>query len=307
MRHYPDADNKYDQEDLARLNAQPWMVRVLKFNPDYTGWGPHEDYMADDKEGWNSRQLPNTWSEFGPWELDDLNELANFYFSVERDSKECPSCGGSGYHPDALWVSGSFYESSSPFTRPTRSERESKKVLEGFGSKFTEPLGRGTYPPEELLLKYGSEFRLFCEDMRVVGFWRDKITRDEADALIAAKRADTGSSAQQINNAQHDKGFGHDCINQHILIEARLARFGMPKTCPECEGHGYVYTEPAAHVSLVLWMLHPRKGCSRGIQIKTIERAEVQQVLAYLTLAAERNQARFQKAVNMLRPAQGEI
>ena len=110
MRHYPDADNKYDQEDLAELNAQPWMVRLLKLNPDYTCWGPHEDYMSDSGDGWNSRQLPNTWSEFGPWELDDLNELANFYFSVERDSKECPSCGGSGYHPDALWVSGSFYE-----------------------------------------------------------------------------------------------------------------------------------------------------------------------------------------------------
>ncbi len=61
------------------------------------------------------------------------------------------------------------------------------------------------------------------------------------------------------------------------------------------EGSGYVHTAPAAHVSLTLWWLHPRKGCSRGIEITNIEQGDLPAVFAFLRQAAERNAERFSK------------
>jgi len=67
-----------DNEEAKRLNAEPWQLALLKANPSYCGWGPHEDYMGGKGEGWNSRIIVPTWAEFGPWNLDELNECANF-------------------------------------------------------------------------------------------------------------------------------------------------------------------------------------------------------------------------------------
>jgi len=48
-------------------------------------------------------------------------------------------------------------------------------------------------------------------------------------------------------------------------------------------------------VALQLWILHPRKGASRGVYIKNIEENEVPEVIQYLKIAAERNSNRFSK------------
>lgn len=37
MRTYP--TDEYDIEALKKLNAEPWMVELLKCNPDYPFWG----------------------------------------------------------------------------------------------------------------------------------------------------------------------------------------------------------------------------------------------------------------------------
>lgn len=233
----------FDQNEAAKLNAAPWMLDLLKVNPGYCAWGPHEDYMWQEGSGWNSRQIFATWAEFGPWNLDDLNECVNFYFSVNRASKECGTCGGSGYHPLAQPITDGFYAHSSPT---------------GVG-------------------------------------WNDKITEDEAAALVASRRAKEGSTAESINseNRPGARSFGHDAINRHILIEARCKRLGLPLHCDVCNGSGYVYTAPAAHVSLTLWWLHPRKGCSRGLEIERIEQTDLSAVKAFLMEAAARNAARF--------------
>lgn len=237
-----------DEDEAKRLNAKPWQLALLKANPAYCSWGPHEDYMIQKGDGWHSAKEFATWADFGPWRLDDLNECVNFYFEVTRDSKDCPTCGGNGYHPDAQEVQGTFYEHMCDERGLPRSRA-----------------------------------------------WHDKITEDEAQALIAAKRAKPGSTAASINaeNAPGARGMGHDAINRMILIEARLARLGLPKDCPHCDGHGYVYTSPAARVGLVLWWLHPRKGCSRGLEIKTIEQADLAAVQQFLKAAAQRNAERF--------------
>ena len=235
----------FEEEEAERLNAEQWQLDLLKLNPSYCSWGPHEDYMWVKGQGWNSPILLDDWESFQDFSLDDLNECANFYFDVDRESKECPTCEGNGYHPDAQKIVRTFYSHSClPGETP----------------------------------------------------WNDKITDDEAAALVEAGRGKINNlaTADEFNEAERKGGLaGHDGINRYILIDQRLKRLGLPRTCPECDGHGHVFIKPKAHVSLVLWWLHPRKGCSRGIEIKNIAQGELPAVYDFLNEAAQRNTDRF--------------
>lgn len=127
--------------------------------------------------------------------------------------------------------------------------------------------------------------------------WRYSITQDECDALIALQRAPAGSTAETIN-ARERLGRGpntHDAINAHILIRTRGKRLGVYGMCPKCDGHMSVFTSETARVALTLWVLHPRKGASRGLEIATIQCEELPEVFAYLRSAAARNADRFGK------------
>lgn len=314
MRTYP--RDKWDKEEAARLLAPGWMLDLLRLNPPYVFWGPHEDYMwVKEGSGWNSAVLVEGWSAFAKdWELDDLNEVVNFYFEIGRDSETCGMCGGSGYHPDAHWVSESFYQHSSPFRARTPQEQLIRRSLEErFGFQHNEPVLATTFPSEETLAQYDQAFRAFCEAMRGGdGFWHNKITQDEVDALCASGRlyhltsefregegwvrVKPNPTAEEVNG--HQEGLrSHDAINRGILVETRCKRFGIPTTCPLCGGHGQCYTAPEPHLSLVLWVIHPRKGASRGVEIKGIKREEIPATLAYLKQAARRNARRFTKAI----------
>lgn len=286
----------FDAEEAERLNAAPWQLALLDLNPSYLGWGPHEDYMIVKGDGWNSPQTFKTWGEFGPWKLDELNECANFYFSVHRASENCATCAGTGTHPDAQWISESFYSHSSPFKLQSFREQQATEIMASFGSRTERLHGFGTYPSAEVLAKYGDPFAAFCEQMRTQGSWRAAITEDEAQALIEQGRAKPGESAADINARELLGGIGgHDCINRWILVKRRCERLGVPHQCPTCEGHGYVHTDPAAHVSLTLWWLHPRKGCSRGLMVERLQEADLPAVYAFLQEAAQRNADRFSK------------
>lgn len=324
MRSPIDPNSEIDQNDLKRLNAEPWQIALLDLNPDYPHWGPHEDYMhVQSEHGWNRPLFFDTWAEFAPqFSQDDYNEIAHFYFEVNRASKNC-ECRH-GYHPDAAWVSESFYRHSSPFVNQTQSELETNAMLEAFSSHkrakelLGQPLRRSNYPSEEVLAKYKPEFRLFCEAMaRGDGFWHDKITDDEVQALVKDGRINNRwnaekkeweivgeiPSAAQVNAQQHSFDLkSHDAINRSILVKARCKRFGIPMNCIECEGHGYVYTAPVAHVGLVLWVLHPRKGASRGIEIKNITQTDLPEVYRYLKEAHDRSVNRFAKVAALAIP-----
>lgn len=246
--------------------------------------------------------------------LDELNECVNFYFEVARERTGCTVCGETGYHPDGLWVSESFYSSSSPFKEPSFQEKRAMAVLDGFRDdpRPKSPLRDERFPSEALLAKYGEAFRDFCEEMRVcpTSSWSDRITQDELEALHKenrlcdwdpiGKRWTQGTATLEAVNAANGYGeqrrnfdLNHDAINRSILIGARLTRFGMPHQCSICEGHGYVFTAERAHVNLILWILHPRKGCSRGAELTDLPEQKMPAILAWLRRAAERNAERF--------------
>ena len=49
-----------DDDEAKQLNAEQWQLDLLRANPPYCGWGPHEDYMWKTGDGWDSRLLwPN--------------------------------------------------------------------------------------------------------------------------------------------------------------------------------------------------------------------------------------------------------
>lgn len=245
MRSMPDDDS--DREELARLNAEPWMVECLSLNPSYTCWGPGEDYMSTGEKGWDSSQEYDTWDAFGPWGLNDLNEVVNFYFEVTRASKNCEACDGEGLNPETKAISDAFYD-------------------------------------------FGNTGQRWC----------DNITQDEADALAEAGRIPKGTSARDVNAANERPGFGrmsHDAINRWILIKARAKRLGVYGKCDTCGGHGNVFTAPAATLGLVVWYLHPRKGCSRGVRVREIRRDQLPTAMAFLKQAADRNAERFARVV----------
>jgi len=319
MRHYPDLTDEYDREDLADFPHEPWQLEALRLNPDYCGWGPHEDYMWNKHEGWDAPVTIQTWPEF-KWKLDDLNECANFYFALDRDMKTCEACAGKGHHPDAQWVSESWYVHSSPFARP---DPHMEGIKEGmnrlFGSNLSDGVhGRASFPGKATLAKYGPEFRAFCEAMRDGGGeWCNQLTQDEVDALEAEGRlrdlthdfdpAKEGAArwtpngrkatAAEVNAHGDGRGSFHDAINRGICIRARIKRLGLPANCPVCEGQGSLFTEAKARLTLTLWWMHPRKGCSRGLEVREIRQEDLPAALALLAEAAERNAARFQKAV----------
>ncbi len=126
--------------------------------------------------------------------------------------------------------------------------------------------------------------------------WMDQLEQPEVDALWDAERLwkfKTKPTPEEVNKWAREATFGHDAINQYICVQARAKAQGIWTSCPTCAESGYVFTEPAPHLSLVYWLCHPRKGASRGVEIKHIEREDLPSVRAFLTEARQRNHDRF--------------
>lgn len=266
MRSFPKPE---DQEELDRLHAEDWQINLLRLNPEYVYWGCFEDYMCSDKGGWSSRIITPTWKDHSDWSLDNLNECVNFYFEIYRKNHECPHCEGSGENPETHQLSKDWYD----FDRTGR--RWSNKI----GEVEIEALvkrGRlsdlnnfhGHYDEEdECWYKWENGEKVKCEKP-------DFPTPEEV-------------------NEWSEKGFGHDAINKWICVKARAKHLGIYGKCDECEGLGVLYDEDKARVALQLWYLHPRKGCSRGVYIESIEQEDLPEIVEYLKKAAKRNTDRF--------------
>jgi len=288
MRSLPDADSKYDKEELERLNVESWMLAYLALNPGYVHWGPGEDYMSTKGQGWDaSQELGPGWKSFGPWELDELNELVHFYFELERSSVNCDACGQTGYNPETKIIADTFYDHGD------------------WGVDFSTMTMTGSI--EKARRPGGATGRR----------WHDKITQDEVDALVAHNRLrefdkekrewiSVPRTAEEVNAANADgknslgHNLNHDGINRGILIETRAKRLGVYGNCPKCDGRSYVFTEPRGQLNVVLWMIHPRKGCSRGVRVKNLSQSDAAAAAVYIGQGATRNAQRFAKVTESI-------
>lgn len=273
MRSY-DPKDKYDVKTAAEVRAEPWMLKLLRMNPSYPHWGPHEDCMSGDDDGWCTRILVDTWAEYAIKELDDWNEVVHFYFQIGRDSKDCAACHHTGYSPAAYAISEGFYDFKGIYGGPWKDaitlDEVQALVKEHRLSHWNKDKKRWDPPP--------------VVDQSLV----DLINRVNGHRLLPT---DDPAHGTIMGNYQHD------AINRGILIKQRCKRLGYPLKCKLCKGDGYNYTADKAHVGLVLWVLHPRKGASRGVEVKRIERRELPEVFALLKTAADRNAERFARVV----------
>src|SRR5689334_20599388 len=117
MRTVPKEQHELD--DLARLNAAEWQIAQLSRNPEYVFWGVGEDYMEmpDKHDGWSGSLIYPDWISADCRHVDELNEVINFYFAVERDSVKCEYCDGTGHNPATKVISDSFYDFDNNGTR----------------------------------------------------------------------------------------------------------------------------------------------------------------------------------------------
>lgn len=270
MRSYPNRRSESDMKALADLNAKPWQVELLNKNPNYVYWGNTEDSMSDNNGGWRSPQELEKFSD--RWNLDEYNELVNFYFELSRASHRCEHCNGEGLNPETKQLSDDWYD------------------FEGTGRKWSKNI---TSVEVEALVKRGR-----INDITNFRGWYDE-DLDKWIAWVGKEKMEVDPpqypTAEEVNIWASGRGFGHDAINKWICVEARAKHLGIYGKCEHCEGNGHIYDEPDAKVSLQLWFLHPRKGASRGVYIKNIEENDIPEVIAYLKEAAERNANRFSK------------
>ena len=88
MKSYDPTDT-LDQEWYSELAPEPWQIELLSMNPSYTGWGPGDDWMVG--RGWSEPVKKTGWARESRPDLDDLNEVVNFYFSLSRPDG-APAC-----------------------------------------------------------------------------------------------------------------------------------------------------------------------------------------------------------------------
>ena len=84
-----------DKDDKKYESLPEYIKKCLAISePFYNGWGNGCDYMRKNNAQWNSDVELDNIDDM--WELNELNEVVNFYFRAERKVKECPLCNGCG-------------------------------------------------------------------------------------------------------------------------------------------------------------------------------------------------------------------
>lgn len=265
-----------DDDEVARLGAPPWMVEALRLNPSYPYWGNHEDYMIGSDAGWRSPVEVHGVDHI--WPQDEMNEIVHGYFFIDRNREKCGACGQSGYNPATHKIADDWYGSRDP------RDRWCDKI---------------TQDEVDALLREGRLWRL----TNVNAFVNEEGVWVHHDRELQKTVPYTGPiptlTAEEVNQWERGGGMGHDAINRHICIEQRAKRLGVYGKCAVCEGHGYVFTEEKPRLALQLWVIHPRKGASRGLIVRNVAQGEIPIVQAYFKTAIDRTIARFSKLAGL--------
>lgn len=263
MRTYPTDES--DLKEAARLGAPTWMLDALKLNPSYPHWGNHEDYMCSKDSGWREAQELATVADL--WPQDDWNELVHGYYFIDRDGESCEACGHSGYNPATSKIADDWYGNRDHRDRwNTKLTQDEVVALVEEGRLWDLTKGfRGHYDRET------SQWMVWQDDKRVPY---------EGIPYIP--------TPEEVNTWAGGRGLGHDSINRMICVETRAKRLGVYGKCPTCDGHGYVYTEEKPRLALQMWMLHPRKGASRGVIVRNVNPEDMATVAAYFQTAMDR-------------------
>lgn len=164
-------------------------------NRKYIGWCPGDDYMNG--KGWSENLEFQDWSKFRD-EFDlpnDLNILADFYFSITFSSKTCPHCDGSGLNPETKRISDDFYD------------------FDGRGTRWRDKI---------------------TED-EVDALWNEKrLGNHRKDVEVKKPTAEEVNEVNR-GCGMGIGGYHHDGLNGWILLKTRASRDGVWGYCKHCE------------------------------------------------------------------------
>jgi len=212
------------------------------------------------------------WPENKVWE-----GYVNQHYSKSHD---CEVCGGSGSSPEALHLKDQWY-GNAPF-RPE--DRGSMPFLPSHPTVRALAERNVTRSPEY----YGNgESVIQREAMRLADHfnrsWSHHLNADDVAALIEGgrlmdlthtwtpetrwqpKEPPYVPTPEEVN-AWSISGFGHDAINQWIVVGAECKRLGIDFECPQCHGEGTIWDSPEAKQAAEDWTrIEPPAG--NGYQI----------------------------------------
>lgn len=141
----------------------------------------------------------------------------------------CKVCDNSGYSQEGLILNNLWY----------------RHLLDDAQSLFIELMmeraNAGITP--------SAGFKNFCQFVHYfLGeriCWQSHLRQGDVDALWAEKRLHdfTDKPTVEAVNQWSKTGFGHDCINQWVCIDARLKAWGLEKNCLWCNGNGNYFCD----------------------------------------------------------------
>lgn len=209
------------------------------------------------------RELKRVSLEFS-W---PLNEPWKGYINDRHTATKCAACDGDGASSEARRLKHLWYGHE-----PFKPEDRGSAPLTIVHSRVRAFAERNiTHAPDF----YGSgEAAIVRESQRLCnlwnGSWSHHLNQDDVDALVTANRlwdftrtwtAGTGwkdkeppyrPTAQEVNDWSLS-GFGHDSINQWVVVEAECKRLGVPDTCAACDGEGEVWPSADAKSYWEAW------------------------------------------------------
>lgn len=167
----------------------------------------------------------------------------------------CPHCDGTGSSPDAIRLKDLWY-GYAPFNPEDR------------GSV---PFTPGHPAIQHLALRNRGgrhEAERLCNHFN--GSWMYHVNADDVAALVEANRLHDFThtwtkgegwkpkdpayipTPQEVNEWSI-RGFGHDCINQWVVIEAECKRLGVPTQCEHCQGESETWPSEEAKKAYDGW------------------------------------------------------
>jgi hypothetical protein len=181
--------------------------------------------------------------------------------------RQCPTCGGHGYSPEARRFHEQWY-GNVPFdpasTGSTPHGPQHPKIVARAGRTVS---GARMFGPVE---REAERLARDCFDSH----WAHHLSQADVDALVEADRLrdfthtfipGTGwavkdppyrPTAQEVNDWSLS-GMAHDSINSWVCIKARCAREGAPNQCATCKGNGDDPADAATAALSEAWVETP--------------------------------------------------
>lgn len=218
------------------------------------------------------RQLKRVALDF-VWPLDKVWEG---FINPHYTATPCPDCEN-GYAPVAQQLCNQWY-GQAPF-RPE--DRGSKPFTVGeIWDDIETKVKRSNYWPH-------TDEAILGECRRMLAYyntqWCHHLNQDDVNALVKGgrlydftqkwtkekgwkpKKPAYKPTAREVN-LWSLSGFGHDSINQHVVVSAECKRLGIPSTCPTCKGSHGIWPSKEAKRKYDCWKkIEPPKG--EGYQI----------------------------------------